>query len=498
MRRWLLLLTAATTALVLAALLVPLALLTRSHAADRATAEATARAQYVASGAGTMIGSGTSTGDEARHAAASFVEGANSPGGPATSLILADGTALGAPARVTDAVRLARTGRAFTYAPPDGGRTVLVPVQGARGGTAVVQVAVNSRQLYDGMLTSWLTFAGIGVCLVLAGLLIADRLGARLVGSARRLSGVAERLSAGDLEARAEPQGPPELRLVAGELNHLAARIGELLAAERENAADLAHRLRTPLAALRLDAECLGDADGAERICAGVEALEQQVDEVIRRARRPLHDRTRHSGSQRADLAAVARERAAFWLPLAEDQGREVRVEVPDGLVLPVPVPEDELAAAVDALIGNVLDHTPHGTGFRVTVTAARDAEAAQLGRPVVAEDGCLVAADDGCLVAAEGGRLVVAEGGCLVVAEGGCLVVADDGPGFPVAYAAQRGHSAGGSTGLGLDIVRRTAQEAGGAFEVSGPGELGGARVTLTLPGNRPETPPAPAAPTG
>ncbi|NBE56423.1 sensor histidine kinase, partial [Streptomyces boluensis] len=353
MRRWLLVLTAATTALVLAALLVPLALLTRTHAEERATAEATARAQYVASGVGATLGSGAGS------TAGPFVDGANTPSGPATSVILADGRVLGAPTRVTDAVRLARRGRAFTYAAPGGGRLVLVPVQGPEGGTAVVQVALTQGQLYEGMLASWLILAGIGAGLVLVGLLIADRLGARLVGSARRLAGVAERLSGGDLTARAEPSGPPELRLVAGELNHLAARISELLTAERENAADLAHRLRTPVAALRLDAEGLRDAEEAERIASGVAALEQQVDEVIRRARRPLR------GPLHADLAEVARERAAFWLPLAEDQGRSVDVDVP-GAPLWVAVPGDEVAAALDALIGNVLDHTPLGVGFRV------------------------------------------------------------------------------------------------------------------------------------
>lgn len=95
--------------------------------------------------------------------------------------------------------------------------------------------------------------------------------------------------------------------------------------------------------------------------------LELGVDEVIRKARRPLAD-TPATG----DLAAVARERAAFWLPLAEDQGREVDVDVPGDPLL-VPAPEDELAAVLDALIGNVLDHTPHGVPFRVSVTRAAD-----------------------------------------------------------------------------------------------------------------------------
>lgn len=242
MRRRLLLLTAATTALVLVALLVPLALLARSHAADRATAEATARAQSVASGVGAALGS-----PGGRDTAASIVAGVNSPTQPTTSVVLGDGDILGPEGDgIDDAVRLARTGRAFTHAPPTGGRTVLVPVQGTESGTAVVRVALDRGQLYDGMLASWLAFGGIGIGLLLVALLIADRLGTRLVGATRRLAGVAERLATGDLTARAAPEGPPELRLVAAELNHLAGRIDELLTIERENAADLAHRLRTP------------------------------------------------------------------------------------------------------------------------------------------------------------------------------------------------------------------------------------------------------------
>ncbi|MFC8129771.1 sensor histidine kinase [Streptomyces sp. NPDC057302] len=465
MRRSLLLLTAATTALVLTALLVPLTLLTRTHAADRTTAEATARAQWVAH----ALGPALATADE-RETAEQTVESVNTQDLPTTSLLLANGTVIGpnpghsSRARATDAIRLARTGRAFTYEPSTGGRQVLVPVQGAAGGTAVVQVTLTERQLYAGTMTSWLVLAGIGVGLVLIGLLLADRLGARLVGATRRLARTADRLAAGDLTARATPEGPPELRLVAGQLNHLATRIDELLTAERENAADLAHRLRTPVAALRLDAETLRDTEEAHRIAADVAALERSVDDVIRKARRPLRD------APYADLAAVARERAEFWLPLAEDQGRttETTTETsthpqPDPgptpatapVPVPVPVPEDDLTAAIDALIGNVLDHTPQGTPFRIAVRTTPEGTAE--------------------------------------------LTVADEGPGLPPTYAAERGTSGGGSTGLGLDIARRTAEDAGGTFAIASDA-ASGTRVTLTFPPGPPTpsgTRPAPPEPT-
>jgi signal transduction histidine kinase len=58
---------------------------------------------------------------------------------------------------------------------------------------------------------------------------------------------------------------------------------------------------------------------------------------------------------------------------------------------------------------------------------------------------------------------------------------VDDGGPGLPAGWQARRGASGGGSTGLGLDIARRTAEAAGGGLAL-GTGPLGGARVELSF----------------
>ena len=75
------------------------------------------------------------------------------------------------------------------------------------------------------------------------------------------------------------------MRAVAAALNQLAARIRDLLRHERERVADLSHRMRTPMTALRLDAEGLRDQAEANRILAHVAALDGAVTTVIEDAR---------------------------------------------------------------------------------------------------------------------------------------------------------------------------------------------------------------------
>ena len=175
---------------------------------------------------------------------------------------------------------------------------------------------------------------------------------------------MADQLAAGNLGTRAEVAGPPEMRQVSTGLNRLAARIGELLAHERETAADLSHRLRTPLTALRIDAESLQDDGERAQLLSDVDGLQRTVNEIIREARRPA------GGTRVAcDAAEVVAGRAAFWQPLAEDQDREAGHRgSPPGRVL-VGVSSDDLAACTDILLENVFSHTPEGTAFSVRVS---------------------------------------------------------------------------------------------------------------------------------
>lgn len=402
MRRWLALLVAATTSLVLIALLVPMALLIRAVAENGALVRATTAAESVVVAVGTPELELT-------------VSRVSLP----LTVFLPDGRALGTPAQPSDAVRLAQTGRSLTAQAP-GGREVLVSARSS-GGTAVIRVFVSDADLRRGVPQAWLALLVLGVGLVALGIVLADRLARAVTTPIAGLARVSHRLAGGDLEARATPGGPPEVRSVALALNHLAGRIDHLLAAERESVADLSHRLRTPLTGLRLDAEALRDPAEATRISERVDALERAVSAVITEARQRSAERAS------CDATAVVGDRVRFWSVLAEDQEREVSMDLPDGS-LEVAVSAAELAACVDALLGNVFAHTTEGTAFGVRL------------------------------------------------APGVSLTVWDAGPGFDGSLL-ERGSSGAGSTGLGLDIARRTAQS---LTVTRAPG--GGACVELTL----------------
>jgi signal transduction histidine kinase len=263
----------------------------------------------------------------------------------------------------------------------------------------------------------WLGAAAVVLLLLAAA--AAELVTRRLVRDLARTASAADRLGEGDLSARAPEEGvASEVRRVSAALNRLAARIGDLLAAERETVADLSHRLRTPLTAVRLDVEGLPPSDRRDELEAHLDHLERTLTAVIRAARRP----EREGARPRCDAAQVLREQVDFWRPLAEDQDRATELSVPEGEV-PVGCAPDDLRAAVDALLENCVAHTPEGTAISVALMVPA------AGEPVRLE-------------------------------------VRDRGEGIP-SGAVRRGRSDRGSTGLGLDIARVCAEASGGGMEI-------------------------------
>jgi signal transduction histidine kinase len=418
-RKSLALVSLAVTSMVALAFLIPLALVVRQLAEDRALVDAERLA-----GALTPVLVITSD-------PVSVSQALTSTAGR-VAVHLANGEVVGVPVATDEQLRTAREdGLAFTGAIP-AGYVHLQPVLLGEGRVAVVEAFVPRAELTRGVAQAWLALGGVAVVLVLGSVLVADRLGARVVRSAAALAEGARRMGQGDLTARVTPSEPPELLDAGVAFNRMADRMGQLLANEREILADLSHRLRTPLTALRLDSETLGQDPNANRVRQAVHALEREVNELIRAARRELDD----PDGGRCDAAQVVHDRLVFWSALADDQQRLWNLRGTERRAL-VPLTRSDLAAAMDAVLGNVFRHTPEGVGFVVALFHQPE-------------------------------RVVV--------------VIEDAGPGIADLEAAlRRGSSGAGSTGLGLDIARRAAESTGGSLVVD-RGPLGGTRVQLRL----------------
>ncbi|GGO92725.1 two-component sensor histidine kinase [Nocardioides phosphati] len=309
-----------------------------------------------------------------------------------------------------------------------GGRLVQIFCRTGAGEARIVAV-LDSDSVRASIRNQLVAMALAGILLVALAWAAAELLGARIVRPLRRAAATANALSTGDLDARAPESGPVEVAAVGRELNALAARISELLTMERENAADLSHRLRTPLTAVRLGVEALPEGAARTDLERHIAGVERSLTQIIRAARRG----DREGLHPVSDAAGVVRDRVAFWRPLAEDQYRACDVRLPE-LPAPVRLAVEDLADAVDALIENAIAHTPEGTALGVRV---------------------------------------------LPVADGWAVDVLDQGPGLP-ADAVARGRSDRGSTGLGLDIARRAAEASGGRLELVADGPWRGIRLAL------------------
>ena len=421
MRRRLILVFVAVSTMVALAFVLPLAFLVQRTAEDRAIDAARADATAVVPA---LAGGGSDVAIE------SALLATTSGRLGYTTVIRSSGSIIGSATGVTDRLISAVTTGTSSIDAVDGGEEVIVAVATGPGELSAVRVFVPRDELRRGRDRAWLALSIVGVLLVAIAVGVADRLARTIVQPTRRLADAAVQLGSGDLEVRVEPTGPEELAELASAFNALGTRITGMLEHERELVAELSHRLRTPLTRIRLRIEQMGDTDTAVELGNDVDELARVVTGLIEDARGSVVSRV-----SRCDLAEVVADRVEFWAVLAEDQGRSWALAIVAG-PLPVAVPRVDLDAALDVLIENVFRHTDESVA--VEIGTASD------------------------------GHFAV-------------VWVGDGGTGFNSEWA-ERGSSGGGSTGLGLDIARRTAVAGGGSFEIA-TSHLGGGQVEIRLP---------------
>lgn len=209
-------------------------------------------------------------------------------------------------------------------------------------------------------------------CAAFVGFLLATVLTRRL----RRLERTAEQLAAGDLGARAEDESTAEMHALAQSFNTMAERVEQLVDAQRGFAADASHQLRTPLTALRLRLDRTAElvADEPDAALESLEAaqyeaarLQRLVDGLLTLARAERGDASQIVA---IDVAAVVRERAEAWGPLAEERDCAVVLGVggdADGTLLALAVP-GAVEQIVDNYVDNALEVAPPGSDVRIDV----------------------------------------------------------------------------------------------------------------------------------
>jgi signal transduction histidine kinase len=333
------------------------------------------------------------------------------------ALIAARGEPLAMPPPGVDdsgVYRVPRLGPAFALRLPDG-RWLL-----AHG--------LRDRPAVRGLL--WLAFAA--ALLALGAYPLSRRITRRLM----RLQQGVERFGRGETAVRVPVEGRDEIAALAASFNDAAARIEQLMRAQRDTLAAASHELRSPLARLRMGFELADFAARPElraQLAGDIAELDELIDELLTASR--LDAAPRAAPGESVDLLALLAEEAA-------------RVGAGcSGSAATLSGDARLLRRMLRNLLENARRHAPDAT-----IEARIDRTA--------------------------GGSLRV--------------VVEDDGPGIPEAererifepfYRPPGSSETGSGAGLGLALVRRIARHHGGEVRCL-PRAGGGVRFEVDLGG--------------
>lgn len=163
---------------------------------------------------------------------------------------------------------------------------------------------------------------------------------------------------------------PYELKSLMDAFNSLIARLQESLTAQQRFASDAAHELRTPLAAIKLQAQLLSRAKTdelrakyTERLQQGVARGVRLVEQLLTMAR--LDPEAAKKPMTSVDLASLAQNVADDLSVAAESKNITLTVQTRDISVMGM---EDALRLLITNLTDNALRYTPAGGRIEIGV----------------------------------------------------------------------------------------------------------------------------------
>ena len=274
-----------------------------------------------------------------------------------------------------------------------GAVTAPVVVDGATVGTVRLAFGSPATSTAQQIAWTWILVAAVAALLValVAAWFVTRRIAAPLV----RLAGVARAFAAGDREARPRPADvdePGELGELARSFDATAEAVVRSERARRDMSADVAHELRTPLAALQAGLEEL--RDGLEP--ATPERLAALHAQAVRLGR-VVGDLAELSAAETAalamhvepvDLGLLVGEAVAAAMPALASARLQVRTDLADDVM--VTGDADRLHQAVGNVLANAARYCRPGDEVTVGVSAS-----AGLARITVADTGPGIAPED-------------------------------------------------------------------------------------------------------
>jgi two-component system OmpR family sensor kinase len=200
------------------------------------------------------------------------------------------------------------------------------------------------------------------------------RVVARKLAPVRGLAAGLDGQSADRLQTLSDAGIPEEIASFVHAINRLLERVNRLMSEQRRFVADAAHELRTPLAALQLQAQNIESAqslwEARERLAplrGGIERARRLTEQLLSLARAQAGP----AGKSRIDVASLAREVIAEYLPAARAKGVDLGMDEVESLQ--VEGAPETLRMIVGNAIDNAIRYTPRGG--EVTLRLRRDAD---------------------------------------------------------------------------------------------------------------------------